>query len=505
MPETIDPTAPVTSHETVVPTQVTTETLDANGKSIPVNSNLASIFDKIESGVDRKEAVKEVMGKGKPSAPAKKEEVATSSEKREPKEIKVVSSHPKEEDNKDADPAKELNEALSRGQEKKGQAADEDKVGKEEATSSQDEIPEEELQVLPHDKPKTAKRISALLQKVAKVTESEATTRKQIEERDAKLKELQDQLSKVKTVDPKTEEEIASTKKELSMFRRRYELDKDPEVKQRFDARIEQADAAIPEILKKHRAGDALLKLIEEEGGWVKFAKSGRPIQLADGSMPTASELADQIVSALPYDARATVNSLTMERISVEREKARFLEAELKAADEFFKKKEEEANKGTAEYQRQIKEAEEAIKKWQEKVAVENAFLKEKEIPSTATQEQKKEIEEDNKAAKEINEILNKNLNTKDLDGMLNIVLDATKFYHEKREKAKIASELAKVKAELKAKSDELDRFKLSGKTTTKSGSLTGGGSSAPSTKPEKPKTLEEAFEALASARSSSD
>ena len=167
--------------------------------------------------------------------------------------------------------------------------------------------------------------------------------------------------------------------------------------------------------------------------------------------------------------------------------------------------KDEEATKGSEEYKRQIKQAEEAIKKWQEKVAIENAFLKEKEIPANASPEQKKEIEEDNNAAKEINEILKKNLNTKDLDGMLNIVLDATKFYHEKREKTKIAAELAKVKAELKAKSDELDKFKSSGKTTPKSGSLTGGGSSSASSKSEKPKTLEEAFDNLAAARGSSE
>ena len=131
--------------------------------------------------------------------------------------------------------------------------------------------------------------------------------------------------------------------------------------------------------------------------------------------------------------------------------------------------------------------------------------MKEKEIPADATPEQKKEIQEENAHAKELNEALKKNLNTKDLDGMLNIVLEATKFHQEKRVRAKLEAENAKLKAELKAKADELDNFKQSGKTTLKPGSLKGGGSAPVNTKPAKPQTLEEAFDKLAMARGSSD
>src|SRR4249920_1813714 len=119
MPETLDPTAPVTSHETVVNTQLTTEAIDQNGKSIPHNTNLASIFDKIEAGADSKEAIREVMGKKAKPAPEKKEVVTKTEGEAEKvaKEIKVTSSHP--EDEKPADPAPGLNEAMTRGQENK--------------------------------------------------------------------------------------------------------------------------------------------------------------------------------------------------------------------------------------------------------------------------------------------------------------------------------------------------------------------------------------------------
>lgn len=502
MPETIDPTAPVTSHETVVNTRITTETLDNNGKSIPHNQNLASIFDKIEGGADRKEAIREVMGK-KPKAaepaPEKKEErkeEVTTSEEKKTKEIKVTSSHP-EDDGKE--PATNLNDAFTRRQEKKN---DENKV-EEEAPAADEPVPEDDLKVLANDKPKTAKRIQALLKKIDEVTARETSTKSEVAARDAKLKELETQLASVKTVDPKTEEEIATYKKELNMFRRKYDLDKDPEIKTKFDSRIEQADATIPEIIKKNNAGEGLLNLIKEEGGWAKFSASNRLVTLADGSKVTTAELADQIVQALPFADRKVVDSLTLEQIALKREKQRFIEAEMQQADEFFKQKEEAAQRGSAEYAKQIKEAEATIKKWQEKVAVENAFLKEKEVPADATPEQKKEIEEENAHVKTLNESLKKNLNTKDLDGMLNIVLEATKFHQVNREKTKLQKELDKVKADLKAKSDELDRFKESGRTVVKPGSLRGGGSAPVSTKAPKPQTLEEAFNKLAAERGS--
>jgi len=496
MPDEQSANAGDSPQTTVVPTQVTTETLDTNGNNLPVNRELNEIFDKIAGGAKSSEAISEVMDK----KPSSKKQEAKPAEGEPEKQVteKVTSSHP--EDTSSAS----LGDELTKVSEKK--AADRDSAESEKTPAKQEEtVTDDELKVLPQDKPKTAKRIQALLKRIEDVSAAEATTKSELAARDAKLKELESQLSSVKTLDPKTEEEIAATKKELGMFRRRYELDKDPEIKQKFDSRIEQADQAIPDILKKNNAGEALLGLIKEEGGWFNFSKSQRLVTMADGSKVSASELADQIVSALPFSDRKNVDSLAVEQISLRREKDRFIEAELKAADEFFKQREEENNRGAAEYQKQVKDAEEAIKKWRDKVAVENSFLKDKPIPPDATPEQKKEIEEENKASKEVNEYLQKSLQTKDIDGMLEIVLDATKFHHEKREKAKLASELAKVKAELKAKADELDSFKKSGRTTTKAGSLSGGGA-PPSTRPEKPKSLEDAFAALESAkRSGSD
>lgn len=465
---------------TTVQTQTTTETLDSNGKTLEGNGNLHAIFDKIESGKPAKEAVSEVMEKKTPKVPddKKEEKVVEKSDKKEEAPGSLEDSLDKKEKRED----------------KKEEKVD-DKTQK-----TEDEVPEEELQVLPHDKPKTAKRIAAILAKASKASEEVALTKKEIAARDEKLKTLEEQLSKVKTVDPKTEEAVQKQLEELTMFRRRYDLEKDPSVKSKYDDRITanetQIEALVPSVLKKHGAGEGLINLIKEEGGWNKFSQSTRKITLAGGEIVSAAELADQIISQIPFSDRKMIDAISMEQVQLKREKDRFIEEETKVANEFFKKKDEETAKNREASQQQIKTAQEFITKWHADVIDKNEFFKEKPVPANATADQKKAIEEDNAASRQLNEVLKKNLGVKDIESMVGIVLDSVKYHAEHREVTRLQARLQKAEADIKAKQDELDRFKNSGRTTTKAGSLVGGGSGN-STAPveKKPKSLEEALD----------
>src|SRR6185436_18362386 len=99
-----------------------------------------------------------------------------------------------------------------------------------------------------------------------------AKTKAEAAEKATKLAEYEKKLSEVKTADPATEEKIKTQLDELAMYRRRYELDKDPNVKVKYDQRVEAAEKSIIETLKRRNAGEALLKLINDEGGWAKFS-----------------------------------------------------------------------------------------------------------------------------------------------------------------------------------------------------------------------------------------
>ncbi len=83
---------------------------------------------------------------------------------------------------------------------------------------------------------------------------------------------------------------------------------------------------------------------------------------------------------------------------------------------------------------------------------------------------------------------------------MLGVIEDSVAFYAERYKTNKLLAENAKLKAELTAQKESMDKFKNASRSTTKSGSLSGGGSTptAPS-KPKVPMSLEDALSRIES------
>lgn len=457
----------------------TVELLDSAGNTANRDTPLAAIFEKMERGA----TVQEAVDSTKP--------------KEEKKEVQQTIQETTKQPEKT-----ELEKRLEDTQDKKDVVKEE---VKQPEIKNGDEVPEEELQVLQTDKPKTAKRIQALLSRVNAIKESEANTKKELEARDAKLKELDAQLVEAKkvTVDPATEAAIKQQQDELAMFRRRYELDKDPEVKSKFDDRISSSEKPIAEVLTRNGAAESLLKIVEQEGGWLNFSRSGRLVSLADGQKP-AAEVAELIMQAIPFADRQTIQSVTMDQISTKRDRERFFQEEQKKATDYFKRKEDEAGKATVEYQKQVEEAKKTIETWQKKVTTENEWLKEKEIPATASAEQKTALEEDNKYTKQLHQLLTKAINTKDIPGMLEVVKESVQYHQERRLHAKTQATAEALRQENLKLKDELTRFKNASRTTSKAGSLLAEGNTPPQKK-QPPQTIEEAFDMIAAGKSPFD
>lgn len=498
---------PTTDTTAVVPGQSTTDVITgSSAERTSSATSLSSIFDKVEAGQNVKDAIKETMT----AEPEKKVEPATT-EKKEEKQVeatktddaldkKLTENEEKKEEVKEEEFSRESlrKQTEAKKEEKKEEAKKEDK--KTEATTPDPDAPsDDELQVLPQDKPKTAKRIAALLKKVDAANAIVTETKKEADAKAAKLKELEAELAKVKTVDPTTDEKVKTQLEELSQLRRRYQLDKDPEVKSKFDDRIDSSAKSIIETLIKNGAGEGLVKLINDEGGWVKFAQSNRTIPLADGTKVPAYEFADTIMGQLPTMDKRMVEAAIMEQIQLKRDKDRFFEEQQKNANEYFKKKEEESSKGTEEQAKRLKEGSEFIAKWHKENLEKHEWLKEQPVPANATPEQKAQIEDDNKYTKQLVGLLNKSLNTKDLNGMLDIVFDSVQFYQQRRENVRLTQKLAKAESDLAAKQVEIDKFKTASRSTPRSGSLTGGTAAASTGGGEKkPQTLEDALNRIA-------
>lgn len=487
---------------TIVEKKETTEVIGLDGKTSGNGTALSNIFDKIEQGKQEGKTTRDVIKENLPQPDRQrddggkfvKHEVKKEEKPAEKSELEKKLDETQADKTAKADKDEDIRETLKKATEIK---AEEVKTDKQD--DKQDEVPADELRVLDTDKPKTAKRIQALLKKVS-TTESEfAKTKAERDEKAAKLAELEKKLSEVKTVDPKTDEAIKKQLDELSMYRRRYELDTDPEVKTKFEGRVEAAEQSIVDVLKKRGAGEALLKTIKEEGGWSGFASSNRQITLPDGDGGTkqvpAAEVADAILQGFPLGERKAVEAAMMEQAQTKRERERFFKEEQSKANDYFKQREEEAKKGSVAQQQQVEEAKKVIDNYQ-KALLESEWLKDKEIPANATPAQKAEAEEFNKYNGQLKSLVSSALNVRDLNGMLGLVQDSVLYYNERRTTAMLKRENEQLKKELASKGDELTKFKKASGSVPRGGSIAVAPTSDDRT-PKKARTLEEAFQAL--------
>ncbi len=451
------------------------EVLTPDGKTVGGASALSNIFDKVEQAKERGEDVQRAINEVMTSQPDETPSPAKTEEPAKP----AAEEPPAKEEVKDD--SKNLDEALTRQEEVKAPAEKKD-----------EDVPEEELTVLSSDKPKTAKRIQALLKKVTDEATARTQTQKERDEQSAKVKELEDKLSKVQTVDPKTQEEVKAKLSELDQYRRRYELEKDPAVQEKFDNRIKESGESIIKLLSKHGAGEGLTNIITEEGGWAKFADSKRlvPINGEDRPIP-ASELAKRILSALPYSEQKEIDRAVSEELQLKKEKERYFDEEKKKATEFFsqreltQKQQQEANAKAHE------EAVKTVNDFHANLVKNNDWLTEKPVPSNATAEQRAAIEEGNKWAKQIDSERQRYLKSKTLPEILAVVEDAVKYHNERRKNASL-------EAQLKASKETVEKLRSAGRSTAKGGGLAAGGAApAPSGKA-KPQTLEDAFNKIA-------
>ncbi len=438
-----------------------TEVLDKNGKTIGASASLSNIFDKIESGIPAKEAIKEVMEK-KPTE--KQAATATVEDKKEVVNPVVVEVKTKPDT---------LSQSLDAQQDKKNAKPE------TEVSSTEETVTDSDLQVLPHDKPKTAKRISALLKIKGDLEASVANTKKEVEAKQAKLQELETELSKTKSADPATSEAIKKQLDELAMYRRQYEIDNDPTIKSKYDGRIESAENDVVKVLTAYGAQDPLLAVVKAEGGWAKFASSQKQIKLADGRSMAASEVAEAIFESLPLGHRHEIEAAMLEQSQTARERARFIAEEKANAAKYFSEKDNVSKKAQEDHQKLIETTKADLAKWKQETMDNTEFLKVKPVPATATAEEKATIEADNKIAVELNDRLEKALSGGGLSHILGLIKDSITYYHASHQLSRKDAVIAKQAAEIAELKGKVDQVKTASRSVPRQGSISSAGSPA--------------------------
>jgi hypothetical protein len=356
------------------------------------------------------------------------------------------------------------------------------------------DLKDEDLQPTPLDKPKTQRRIQALLKKVKQVSEIEATTKKELAEKAAKLAELEKKLGgEGGTGSAVMDENVKAQLDELTMYRRRYELESSPELKTKFDAVIETREKDIAQILRDNQAGESLIKEIEQAGGFAAFGRSDKVFKLPNGDSVTAKQVFQRVRDALvdnnPADAVA-LDAALQDQMKISAEKKRYVEEEKSRAKDYFKQREEQANT-------QRKAIVEKAEKWLTEVTSKDEDFKDVEIPADAPAEKKKELEAENIYRKQLRDVLKTSLRTTSFDEFMDMAKDATKYYPVKRSLEKATKLIADKDAEITKLREELNKVKGAGSPVLKRGSVSSGKSEAPKGKPAVA-SLEDAFEKIA-------
>lgn len=334
------------------------------------------------------------------------------------------------------------------------------------------EVPEDHKKVLPHDKPDTAKRIKAIL--AERDNERAAKTALQAE-RDAAKKELEDAKKSGASSEEiaKLKQEYENTKTDLLRYRRRYELDNDPEFTTKYREPVKMAEKTIEDTLKKYGFAEGTLKTIADAGGFGAFSTSQKTftVQENDPDEPgktrpvvkTAAEISREWLNSLPIAdseaIRATLGKQSLLR-SEEQQAIAKAQEDAKTHFENLTKQQREAQESA---QAEMKKKSEEYESWRTKTETETDWLKDRAIPDNATEAQRKEIAEHNEFNKQLREGLKKHpTNTAEYT---QLKMDATEAHHLRRTKGQLEARIAELESQVKKSKDAM-------RTTPRSGSL---------------------------------
>jgi hypothetical protein len=359
----------------------------------------------------------------------------------------------------------------------------EEPVAKEEPAAKPDApakeetpVPADHLKVLPHDKPDTARRIKQLLADrdraadEAKAAKAELEAAKKAPQTAANVEEVE----RLKT-------EYAKAQDDLLRYRRRYEIESDPEFTTKYREPIKQVEAGIETSLKKYGFGDATIEAIRKEGGFAAFSRSSKTftVQEADPDnegktrpvVRTAAQLARGWLDGLPVsDSEFIKAGLGKQQLLQSEEQAAITKAQEDAKGYF--ENQTKAQREAAEKAAETTKAMAAeYEKWAEETETKTDFLKEVPIPDNATEDQRKEIEDRNEFAKQLRAGLRKN--PSNVKEYTQLKFEAAESHHLRREMGAKERRIAELEA-------QLSKAKGAMKTTAKAGSILTASKDAP-------------------------
>ncbi len=370
--------------------------------------------------------------------------------------------------------AKEMMDKKARGESTEPEKKEEKEV-KKEAVSADDappvkkeetpdgRLPDDQLQVLPHDKPLTRRRIEQLLKDKADLAKERDEARAA-----AKANPTATNVEEYN----KLKEDHQKANDELIKFRRRYEIDNDDTFKKTYDEPLAQTETAIENTLKKYQLGDATLKAIKDEGGFAAFSRSSKTFAITEKDpetgeprtvQRTAAELARGWINGVAIADGEFIRSALGKQAMLTEDKKNAVERAVGESKQFFEARQKEQAAAIETAKKRDEELAKGYQTWLKSTTESTDWMKDKPLPDNATEAQKKQITE----ANEFNKGLRESLGThpKNSEDYYKMRLEAVESRHLRREMGSKDEQIKTLQA-------ELARVKGANRTTPKGGSL---------------------------------
>jgi len=330
--------------------------------------------------------------------------------------------------------------------------------------------PKSEEEDLHYYKPDTAKRIKFFISETKRLTSEKEAVTKELEE----AKKAPKTAVNVEEV-TKLREEYQKTHDELTKFRRRYEVDNDPEFQAKYNEPVAAVEKNIENIFRKYKLDDATMKVIKDEGGFASFSSSRKtyPVQEPDqdnpGEFKTVHKTASQLFNG--WVNGGSMDVVDAENIKASLGKQQLIKSEAQAAMQkaqddakvHFENMSAEKQKAQDELDASNKVIADGYKQWQKEIETNTEWLKQKPIPETASEEEKKALAEENEFSKQLRDGLDKH--PKDAKDYAKLQFDAAEGNHLRRTMAQRDAQIERLTAALAKQKGAM-------KTTNKGGSL---------------------------------
>jgi len=262
-------------------------------------------------------------------------------------------------------------------------------------------------------------------------------TATQYKKQAAEVEILRQKLAEAQTQQP----QLPADYEDLRKFRSTFDLRSDPEFQAKYDKPIKDATESIYNLLRKHRAGDEVIKSIQEAGGPGKVSKSWWKKNAIDKLYQTEDGFTDarRLENALvQIDDTETARQADIEQSAVNQE-------------QWIQQKE-------AERQKAYEQEHQHINTYIEDVTKNVPWARFQEIPPGATQEQVDRVQRHNAGVQDLHEKFSSALYPKTPSERAAVAAAATlshvvtnQLRFEQGEKAKLQGELGKLQKELAA------------------------------------------------------